>query len=238
MTTFELKEKLDKALSAVEKRKATIEKHKKQADKKRELILQKGWELDRWLYTGGINSEAYWANCEYENKLEDIEGATKKLREAEIVASNWQAKLDKQISIDLILSNEIPEAFKQARETLINEWVASDIKARDFMKRQKVELSYSEFRKMYRYTAEEALNHPEEKFRKIEAREADLWLINLYQRVKDITGEVTDCSYLNWGGKCLDGFVVGKNGKAKVETIGAGGYNIQRYHLRVLVHKM
>ena len=66
-------------------------------------------------------------------------------------------------------------------------------------------------------------------------READYWLINLYNRVKEITGEVTDCSYLRWGGKCLDGYIVGETGRAKVETIGAGGYNIQRYHLRVLV---
>ncbi len=238
MTSFELKERLDKAVQTVEKRKATIERHKKQAEKKLSLIKQNGWELDRWLYTGGTNNEAYWAICEYENKLEDIEGATKKLREAEDIVSNWQAKLDKQLSIELILSNEIPEAFKQARETLIEEWVAGDLQARDFMKSKKEELSYSEFRKLYRYTAEEALNHTEEEFRKIEAREADIWLINLYNRVKDITGEVTDCSYLSWGGKCLDGFVIGKNGKAKVETIGAGGYNIQRYHLRVLVHKM
>ena len=49
---------------------------------------------------------------------------------------------------------------------------------------------------------------------------------------------ITDCSYIRWGGKCLDGYIVGKNGKASVETIGAGGYNIQRWHLRTLVHKI
>ena len=176
--------------------------------------------------------------CEYKNKLEDIEGAKDKLADAEQIVKNWQDKLDRQIKLELTLANEVPEAFKQARAELVEEWVAGDIRAREVMLQRKKELSYEQFRKIYRYTEEERLKHTDEEFRQIEEREADMWLINLYNRVKEITGEVTDCSYLHWGGKCLDGYVVGKAGKAKVETIGAGGYNIQRYHLRVLVHKM
>lgn len=36
----------------------------------------------------------------------------------------------------------------------------------------------------------------------------------------------------------LNGIVIGEMGKAKVETVGCGGWNIQRYHLRVLVKKI
>lgn len=238
MTKVDIQERLTKAQEKVEKCKATIERHKKQADKKLQLIKERGLELDRYKYSTGNNMDAYWLICEYEDKLDDIEGAEGKLVDAEQIVKNWQDKLDRQIKLELTLANEVPEAFKQARAELIEEWVAGDIRAREVMLQKKKELSYKEFRKLYKYTIEESLKHTDEEFRQIEEREADMWLINLYNRVKEITGEVTDCSYLHWGGKCLDGYVVGKDGKAKVETIGAGGYNIQRYHLRVLVHRV
>lgn len=64
-------------------------------------------------------------------------------------------------------------------------------------------------------------------------------LLDMVTRISGITGEITDASYLKVSGKGnLDGYVVGKEGKAKVETIGAGGYHIQRFHYRTLVHKM
>ena len=238
MTSIELKERLEKAVATVEKKKATIERHKKQAEKKLQKINENGWELDRYKYTGGNNYDAYWAICEYEGKLEDIKEATKKLAEAEQIADNWKKKYETALQRELTIATEIPEAFKQARAELVERWVSQDITARDTMMQRYQELSYKEFRKLYRYTEEMSLRHTDEEFRKIEEREADIWLLDLYNRVKDITGEVTDCSHLYWGGKCLDGYVVGKNGRASVDTIGAGGYNIQRFHLRVLVHKM
>lgn len=234
MKAQELQERLEKAQTKIEKCKDTIERHKKQAEKKLQLIKDSGWEIDRHKYAKG-NNEAYWAICEYESKLEDIKGAEEKLADAEQVALNWKIKLDKQVALELTLATEVPEAFKQARAELVEMWVAEDIRARDHMVAKRNKLSYKEFRKIWTYTEEEALNHTDEEFGAIEEREADYWLINLYNRVKEITGEVTDCSYLRWGGKCLDGYVIGKNGRASVETIGAGGYNIQRYHLRVLV---
>ena len=36
----------------------------------------------------------------------------------------------------------------------------------------------------------------------------------------------------------INGIAEGEKGRAKVETIGAGGYNIQCYHFRVLVNKI
>lgn len=238
MMSYEIQERLTKAQEKVEKCKATIERHKAQAEKKLQILQRNGWSTNLEDYRGSDNREAWSLAYDYNYKLGDIKGAERKLEEAEQIVRNWEAKLDKQIAMELTLANEVPEAFKQAREELVEEWVASDIGARDRMLQKKRELSYEEFRKLYKFTEEEDLKHSDEEFRKIEEREADIWLINLYNRVKDITGEVTDCSYLYWGGKCLNGYVIGKNGSARVETIGAGGYNIQRFHLRVLVHKM
>lgn len=61
----------------------------------------------------------------------------------------------------------------------------------------------------------------------------------LMDRVKKAIGKVVDTEYLKIGltGE-LEGVIVGENGKVSINTIFAGGYNIQRLHYRVLIKKM
>lgn len=60
--------------------------------------------------------------------------------------------------------------------------------------------------------------------------------IDLYHRCSAVAGVITDASglYIASNG-CINGFVVGDEGKAEVQTILAGGYAIQCLHYRVLV---
>lgn len=60
----------------------------------------------------------------------------------------------------------------------------------------------------------------------------------IIERTNQIVGTITDASALSIGAKGdLNGLIYGTNGVAKVTTIGAGGYNIQCYHFRTLIHK-
>lgn len=62
---------------------------------------------------------------------------------------------------------------------------------------------------------------------------------DLVDRVVKITGEITDAEGLYIDQKLnLNGIIIGKNGKAEVHTIGAGGYNIMRFHYRTLIHEL
>lgn len=56
-------------------------------------------------------------------------------------------------------------------------------------------------------------------------------------RVKEVIGEIKDLTGLKIGGNGeINGIAKGVRCNAKVETITAGGYNIQCYHFRVLVN--
>ena len=73
--------------------------------------------------------------------------------------------------------------------------------------------------------------------RKDLAEEAKRKYDNIIERTNEITGTISDASGLSVGNKGeLDGIVIGERGTARVHTIGAGGYNIQCFHFRVLVH--
>ena len=235
---LQLREKVLKAEEKVAKIEKTIEKHKVQADKKKKVLTDNNWSLDKYQNYGKENhNETYWAVCEYEDKLEAIESSQKKLQEATKVLLNWKEKLSQAQLQERTISNEIPQSMIEAQKELCKNWIKQDIKAREKMLETRRTLSYQEFRKIYKYSTEEALNISDEQIAKNNERDTEAWVLDLYNRVKDITGEVTDTSKLYWGGKSLDGTVIGKDGIARVDTIQAGGYNIQKLHLRVLIKK-
>lgn len=61
-------------------------------------------------------------------------------------------------------------------------------------------------------------------------------LIDLFNRVSGICGPITDATALRVDvSGDLGGQVVGEKGVVSIQTIGAGGYNIQCYHYRTLI---
>jgi len=67
-------------------------------------------------------------------------------------------------------------------------------------------------------------------------REAERKYINFLNRIKKAVGKTLDCSGLYIANNLeINGIVAGELGKVKVETITAGGHNIQCYHYRVLI---
>ena len=70
-------------------------------------------------------------------------------------------------------------------------------------------------------------------------KEAEAKYDDIIERTNQVVGQITDASRLECNEKGnLDGIIIGTKGTAKVETIGAGGYNIQCFHFRTLINKL
>lgn len=78
-----------------------------------------------------------------------------------------------------------------------------------------------------------------EKLNKILDKEVQAKYDDLCNRITAVVGNIEDVSklYIAPTGQ-LNGIVIGSLGSAKVETIGAGGWNIQCWHYRTLVNKL
>lgn len=102
-----------------------------------------------------------------------------------------------------------------------------------FLKSQKS----SAFRKQYAAQMDET----DEKIEKRSAKDAKELVEDLYKRTFGFTGKTEDYSGLcvscdNNGYSIINGVIRGEKGACKVESISAGGYNIQKWHIRVLVN--
>lgn len=77
-----------------------------------------------------------------------------------------------------------------------------------------------------------------EKLRKDLEQEANRKYDFIIERTNAIVGKITDAVALRVGSKGdLNGYIRGEKGTARIETIGAGGYNIQCFHFRTLINK-
>lgn len=75
----------------------------------------------------------------------------------------------------------------------------------------------------------------DEKLEKEARRSADAYVMDLIRRVTKKVGTITDYSDLTVRGPAINGRVIGDRGTTYVDTITAGGYNIQRLHYRVIL---
>lgn len=115
------------------------------------------------------------------------------------------------------------------RENFINRWGKPDYKE------VKVRDGEYEWLRPYsnEHTMEEALNKLEKDLTQEWNRKYDF----IIERTNQIVGVITDASKLKVGSKGdLNGYIIGTKGTAKVQTIGAGGYNIQCFHFRTLIN--
>lgn len=249
----ELKKKYDDSVERINKRLKTIERQEKQLEKKRKLFEHVDWidayneddlreyrydMIARDRYKAETGGNLYWDICDIEDAIETLKESHNKLEELKRVSKGWKDKYEKQLKLEHTISFKMPEVFRECKNMLTEEWTSYDITRRDLMRKDRKELPYKEFRKKHSYSKEQSLDYTDEELRKMNERDAEAYIIDLFNRVKKEVGEVTDWSNIYLNGKALNGYIEGELGKVEVETILCGGWNIQKLHQRVILHKI
>ena len=171
----------------------------------------------------------------------DIRTLKSEIETTKKTLEKYHKQLDGEIAREKSWIDEVPEVLKSFQTELVSKWDEHDIQKRDRIRKACKELPYEELKKMYHWRDRDwAMYTTDEQIHDSNVKDATNLILNLVNRVKDVTGEITDWDHLSvangtWGGAVLNGYVSGKEGRCCVESIGAGGYNIQRYHIRVLV---
>lgn len=107
------------------------------------------------------------------------------------------------------------------------------------LEKTKVKIRDGEFEWLHPYSCEIDTAKALERLKKDLDQEWNRKYDFIIERTNQIVGQITDASNLSVGAKHdLNGYIIGTKGKASVQTISAGGYNIQRFHFRTLINKM
>lgn len=214
---------LKAARERTEKRRNTIRKHEEYI-KKMEAKLEKDPGNDEYEY------RIY-------SRKEDLRTSLVKLNELEKIEKGWEEKLVKA-KAEAEKVSAIPPKFLKYIEDLTKEWDEWDKNRKETLKKEYYELGYREFIKKYDYAKYTFIWTHEDETHLRNRRASEDLIKDLFARVERYIGTPDDFDYLYVNGFNLNGYVSGKGGKVTVHSILAGGYNIQRLHVRVLVHKV
>ena len=257
MEVFKIQERIIKCKIKCKKRIATTEKLRKRMNKNNSEGLSEK-EIDErknQLIKKGTNRTRK-ENEELDNLFdvsllfESIRESEKKYRELQLTLKSWENKLiAEQQKLGIVESApqiilDFMEGWKQrAYEyqlellkryiTMIN---SKDYKGADYKKQYKMKQCFTELT-ISLYDKPKAQR--EKWLSEVLEREKNIKILDLLSRVNGIVGTIVDASNLSIGYKGdIVGTIVGDKGKCKIETIGAGGYNIQCYHFRTLINKI
>ena len=209
-----LSERIANAENKIGKKQLTIAKKQTLIAKKQQLIEAKG-------LANSDSPEALTLRWDIEHYTDDI------------------SRLEREINKTTLSLAEYRKQLTGLMER-VSVW---DIERRDRIQLDYRELDYKEFSRKYTHADVVFKGKSDEQIHDDNLQSAENLIIDLIYRVRKITGEITDwsdiCASAGTGGfTVLNGTVIGKEGIAYVESITAGGYNIQRLHIRVLVHSV
>ena len=235
-------EKIQKVKETIAKKENTIVKKTAQIEKKKVLLSKANDE-----------NEAYWIQCDIDNLTDDIARLGKEIEAKKKTLADHEVRLEVLKEQDVKIE-ALYNILGDFMEQTVKAWDAWDMEDRDARVARKAqaweeynalsreEKWYSERgKKLYAIATYEALSDEQIHARNIEAVRSIV--LDLYARTEKIVGTANDWTGIhvtqgNGGFAVINGIIKGTDGTAKVESILAGGYNIQRLHIRTLVHAL
>ena len=224
-----LKDRIEKAKEMINKKENTIIKKTKMIEKKQNQIEK-----------AKDDNEKYWLEADIRSLEDDIKRGRKEIEAKKETLTKYELQLKGELEKESLYVKEMPSQFKQLQEALVERWNEWSKNRKATLLEKYKELGYKSFIKEYSYNDYDFMKIDDKKLEATNEKEAKALIIDLYNRVKEITGEVESWEDVHatqgaQGMVVLNGTVRGKEGVAQVESILAGGYNIQRLHIRVLV---
>jgi DNA repair exonuclease SbcCD ATPase subunit len=258
---------LDKCIADIEKREAMNAKLQAKIDKVLPDAVEQGiWDPDSNKYVGDFWSydektrKMLW---DLEDWIDHLEESKKKMKELQDKLKRAETQYQKDLLVQQkaddippilkelqnAVSDDVFEYYKKFRQRILDaleedrleyqkhkdandyEWIRNSWKREDTAYNKLVKAhGYSTISKVRFWTDEE--------IRQESNKSAQNYVLDLLERVTKYVGEITDYSNLYLNGIAINGIIEGTKGRVSLETILAGGWNIQRLHNRTIIHKL
>lgn len=178
----------------------------------------------------------------YQNEITKIENFEneKKIEVLVKFLEDWKTKTYKWYMNNASLYIDLKRQYKEKLNDHMKQFENLDFRTRYYKEQEFNKQYYSNItaftKEIVEYTNE--INY--EKLIKAIDEEAIRKYKDLVKRISEVVGKIENAKHLSIGEQNgeINGIVIGSKATARIETISAGGYNIQCFHYRVLVHKI
>ena len=137
---------------------------------------------------------------------------------------------------------EVPEVLQILKNQLIENWNEYDLNRKALAKKRRDEIRADKVKYPARmadyYLSKSDINilyKSDNEIKNENEKKANFTVAKLYYQVKEKVGNIYGWDYIRLQNHLLSGQVHGDKGSVYVETIYAGGYNIQKLHFRTLI---
>ena len=243
MTTTQLQERIEKATLKIAKKSQTIAKKEILIEKKCEKVRSMGFTPDENGKKAARelgNTDVCWLIFDIESLKDDIERNEREIPEIEAMITKYRAMLAGEIEKENFLKT-MPPIMHELENELFERWFRYDLDRKASL-RESYRLAEQEglaghraWMKKHKTAAYQFMHRSDEQLEKDNRDAAKAHVIDIYRRIYDKTGEITDYSGVTLQGHALNGLFIGKTGKVVAETILASG-EVQRLHYRCIIH--
>lgn len=262
MEIKELEIRINKCKETITKKENLINKRKKAIEKKIKDLQDLGYkgstyeelceEKEKYRennFNEPIFQEGYGIIYDISSYSRSIEDAKKAIENEKIKLNKYLNMLESEKEKDDLINN-LPENIKEFVNELVDNWNEYDKNKKRKIHKSITEweenknISYKEFDKeMERRFGRNYWDFSrtsDEQIEKDNKEAGRILILDFINRVSFKVGKIESFDQLsvnrdNQGFAILNGVIKGRDGEAKVSSILAGGYNIQKLHIRVLV---
>jgi hypothetical protein len=159
---------------------------------------------EAWIAKGDKDeSEIRWLQA-------DIKRLGKEIVETQKTVEKYEKQLAGEIERERVMLTEVPESMKALQAELMERWNSYDFERKAKLKAEYKELGYEEFSKGKKKSDFDLMYMSDAEITKNNELDAKDLIIDLFYRIRHITGEVTDWTSIHWSGGALNGLVIVK----------------------------
>jgi len=250
MTESQAHAGIEKKMADIARKEAWIAKCRAAVAKKEAMLppgLQYSAARDRWgeveipekkifAGQGGDSQRIFYLLDDIETQMNSILKAEKDIEAMGRQIAGFQAAMGKAAAAADYFDS-LPGAVRTLAAELAANWIENGLRERESAKAELAARSRDMRHKEYISLRETAMQTDSQIVARQE-RAARAWATDLADRVRQAVGDILEWRDLRRSGHALNGTVIGTKGACRIETVAAGGYNIQCLHLRALVHRI
>lgn len=230
------KRKIENKRSLINKKKSVVEKKVNHLKNAYGIDYKEGMDISP--YMGGASwYDIIYTYCDIERYMCDIRRLLLDIENTNKAIKKYNDRINTKMCVQE-MSDKLPECIISIKECLTALWDEYDSTKKESLMDELSDLGEEDFIAKYDEDTYSIVSKQFDEISYDNLKRAEDTAIDIYMRVVDVVGNISGWDVTNCKGATVTAIVTGELGKAKLDTVVAGGYNVQRPHIRASITRV